>query len=165
MARDVIVFLDLEETLIDNWWVGRNLLLDKIEKVKRYIDHQAFGLKRNVKVGLMSWAVHDKKDRQIFVEELQPHIEKLLGMDFDNSYILTMDDWSLLVFQLTGLRTSREDLFEICKKEEILFMLIRKSTFFKNMSVMLIDDAVVGFDMTVVSNNADLRVINIDTLP
>lgn len=137
------VFLDLEETLIDNWY-DFNLLPDLCAKVDRYIHGKAFysdptTLPR-LHVGLMSWAVYDDRDKQMFMN-VKHHIEEKIGYKFDDNFVWSMDDWAKLVYMHRGLKLDRADMFELFSKREVLMALANHEVFF-NSFVTLIDDRV-----------------------
>lgn len=132
----MIVFLDLEETLIDNWENGW-LLLRKIKAIRDLC------APFDAKVGLMSWAVWDEKDKAKFNSELRPELEKALGMKFSDEFVWSMDDWAK---QLLVFHGKKDFLVRICLtffgKEEVLFMLSRCHPAFKGHTVILFDDTV-----------------------
>ncbi len=138
----MIVFLDLEETVIDDWHSGM-LLPGNIAVIRSL-------LQDNDRLGLMSWAVWGDTDKGIFTREFQPCLENInnLWKPFDPDLIWSMDDWANEVFKHTNLKVSRQDLFDVFKKQEVLFKLARHHPLFRNQVVALIDDA-VEHDMTI----------------
>ena len=130
-----LVLLDLEETLVNNW--------DEFFPLRSGFQRVTDFLKKlegPTKVGVMSWAVWDDRDKQKLEREL-PMLEKLLGRKFDPEWVLSMDDWAKLLFTETGFHVERSEMFDLCKKEDVLFRL-RKAPVFKDHKVFLIDDAV-----------------------
>lgn len=131
----MIVFLDLEETLIDNWENGW-LLPAKIAIIKEMLSEFS------PKIGLMSWAVWDDADKVKFNIRLRPELEEALEASFDDDFLWSMDDWAKQLLALHGKRISREDLFDCFGKHEVLFMVSRCHPLFKGEHVVLFDDAV-----------------------
>lgn len=154
----MIIFLDLEETLIDNWENGW-LLPGKIKTIR--------GLRApfDAKVGLMSWAVWDEKDKAKFNSELRPELEKALGMKFSDEFVWSMDDWAKQLFEFRGKKISREDLFDIFGKHEILFMVSRCHPAFKGHKVILFDDVVEdNLSWHSKMNDCEVLIYNIDEI-
>lgn len=154
----MIVFLDLEETLIDNWENGW-LLPTNIATIKKAIGPA------NPKLGLMSWAVWDDKDKAKFNSDLRPELEEALGMAFDDEFVWSMDDWAKQLLEFRGKKISREDLFDIFGKEEVLFMVARCHPKMRHQNVILIDD-VVEHNLALVAkaNNCLVTILNIDCM-
>ena len=154
----MIVFLDLEQTLIDNWENGW-LLPEKIKVIR------GLCAPFDAKVGLMSWAVWDENDKAKFNSELRPELEKALGMKFSDEFVWSMDDWAKQLFEFRGKKISREDLFDIFGKEEVLFMLSRCHPAFKGHTVILFDDVVENkLSCHSKMNDCEVLIYNIDEI-
>lgn len=132
-----LVFLDLEETLIDSWDEG-NTLLFNVEKVKSLLTNVGAS---TVTLGLMSWAVWDSKDKFTFNEKFRKPLEDALGFQFDTNFVWSMEDWQHEASKATGKFLTKEDLFDVCGKQELLF-LMRNCKKFTNKHVHLVDDKV-----------------------
>lgn len=148
-----MVFLDLEETVIDNWQDG-NLLLANIDCIEEFINgrDKTFGgvvapgaPLVNMRLGLMSWAVWDAKDKAEFNSRFRPHLEHLLKRKFDDEIVWSMADWSRELCKFSNKLISKDDMFDMFGKVEVLFSLARKHSEFKGNRVFLIDDAVEHF--------------------
>ena len=155
-TRKNYVFLDLEETCIDDWgtatplvqnlqkidWFvnGKEIIIPPLKKNQEPVVSPAAPMV-NLHLGLMSWAVWDRDDKQRFLEKMREPIEKAIKRQFDESLILSMEDWARLVFECSGLRVTREDMFDIYGKPDVLFMLMRKHPMFINSTTFLVDDA------------------------
>lgn len=135
LEHPVIIFLDLEETLIDNWENGW-LLPEKVNAIR------AMCAPFNAKVGLMSWAVWDESDKVKFNTNLRLELEEALGAKFSDDFVWSMDDWAKQLLEFQGKSVSRKDLFDIFGKHEVLFMVSRCHPAFKGHNVILFDDAV-----------------------
>lgn len=155
-ARTCFVFLDLEETVINNW-EDQQFLLSNIDKIEEKLNGRTLRfppLKAggetiespaapiiNLRLGLMSWAVWDEKDKQSFNKNIRPHLETMLRRRFDDSVVWSMDDWADQLLKYRHKKVDRADLFDLLNKPEVLFMLMNKHPEFKNSFVFLIDDA------------------------
>ncbi len=151
--RQCFVFLDLEETVIDDWST-RNFLVRNIDKIEAFLNGRDVVIKNgnkpivspatpllNMRLGLMSWAVWDSRDKAIFVNEIQPELEKMLGCKFDPSYIWSMDDWAKAILGNFNKKIDRDDMYDLYGKPEVLIALARTNPEFKNSTIFLIDDA------------------------
>jgi hypothetical protein len=137
-----ILLLDLEGTLIESWnepdWIPNG------DKVCKFLTGSWLGEPSGYKgrIGLMSWAVENEQDKQKFNKFLRPIIEEQFHeFKFDDELVLSMQDWAALVFEATKCKVSIDDLFDVCKKEDVLFKL-RKHPMFHHACVTLLDDAV-----------------------
>jgi hypothetical protein len=154
----VLLFLDLEETLIDSW--SNTLMLpSKLKLIQRMFAHLV------PTVGLMSWAVYHDADKVVFNDTLRADLEEALGMTFSDDLVWSMDDWAKQLFAYSGKKVSRDDLFDCFSKHEVLFMLSRVHPAFRNQEVFLVDDAVeheLSWHSKV--NNSTVKVLNVDEL-
>ena len=131
----MIVFLDLEETVIDEWgqW---NYLPRNIIAIARFLKNHP-----DCRLGLMSWAVWNDADKNKFSDMLLGDLTQMLDKQFDPSLVWSMDEWADELFKDTGLRVVRQDLYDCFGKPEVLFRLARKHPLFAGQEVVLIDDA------------------------
>lgn len=153
----MIIFLDLEQTLIDDWGT-KNTMPDNLVKIARFINyvHQT-GFVDEINVGIMSWALWsdiDKEEFNKFFPLLQHAISEHLdssvrsAVKFDDSLMMTMQDWSHRLLVHCNKNLSMTDMFDMVGKQETLFMLSRHDPTFSNETIVLIDDT-VEHDMTV----------------
>lgn len=133
-----ILFLDLEETVINEWCRHPVFLRNNINKIKDMF----FSRGENLALGIMSWAMWNDEDKAIFNAEIRPTLEDLLGMKFSDEFVWSMDDWARKLLIFNKKKISREDLFDIFGKEEVLFMLSKTCTDFTGKNIFLVDDAV-----------------------
>ena len=154
----MLVFLDLEETLIDEW-ANMMLMPQRCAAVHKLLKENA-----GCRVGLMSWAVWHDKDKATFINDLQPLLEEVLDVKFDPELIWSMDDWARELVHAKK-RIPRQDLFDCFGKHEVLFMLSRCHPTFKDQSVVLVDDvAEHGLEWRSVTNNCYARMVNVKQL-
>lgn len=160
MERQRIVLLDLEGTLIDEW-AFRNFLQHNMQKIKDSGIFDSEG--QTVRLGIMSWAVCDTSDAKIFKEDLLPTIEEFFGLKLDPKLPLTMDEYADDIFAGRKLKLSREDLYDMFRKEEVLLTLARTYADFKDSEVWLIDDALShGLTIHVPERNCTVALLDID---
>lgn len=148
----MILFLDLEETVITNW-SDAVLMNDNIKRIK---DEMNCYKTRNVNIrlGLMSWAVWDDKDKECF-NSFRSVLETELEHSFEDELIWSMNDWAEAMLVARGVHLTRQDMFEwmeVFGKVEVLFVLTRSHNTFTGQTVMLIDD-IVEHDLQWHSNN------------
>lgn len=151
----MIVLLDLEKTVIESW-DEPFILWNNVDKIKHLLEEV------QVKLGLMSWAVWDAKDKEIFNRTMRPGIEEALGLKFDDSLVWSMDDWAENVFKFHNKKVSRADLFDMFGKQEVLFVLSSCLPAFNGKNVLLLDDA-VEHDRSFIShkNNCSVTIKNV----
>ena len=176
--RNRIVLLDLEECLIDSWF-DQNTLHYNIEKIKEsgiLNPDPSMGV-NTVTVGIMSWAICGHEDVQVFNSKLRGPLEEALGVEFDKFLPLSMEEYASDMLHCRNLRLSTDDLYDVFRKEEVLFSLARRFGRFECKEIVLIDDAVDHNLMVTipysfepgkkkqVARMTTLRFINIDTAP
>lgn len=130
-----LVFLDLEATVLDDWHSAM-LLPHNLSKVSKLLATPYD------KVGLMSWAVWDKKDKHTFNTEMRERLELGMMHQFDDTFVWDMQDWSDEFFKHSGKKVSRSDMFELFGKQELLFAMSRCHPLFRDQNVFLVDDRV-----------------------
>jgi len=154
--KTTFVFLDLEETVIQDW-SSLEALTANILKIERYLNGYDIvipPLKKggeetispatpilNLRLGLMSWAVWNDIDKQRFKAKIQPWLEPLIKRQFDEDLIFSMTDWARLVREATGKQLSQDDMFDLFGKPEVLWTLMCKHKMFYHSTVWLVDDA------------------------
>ena len=149
-----IVLLDLEETVIDSW-EKRNALPENLDKIRRF-------LKSNDRLGLMSWAVWDTKDKNDFQQNLQLGIEQALEHSFEKELIFSMHDFSDVILKKKRKWVSRDDMFDLFGKEECLLQMLRLEQF-NDWDIYLIDDC-VDHNLTFSRNHQCIRFLNINKM-
>lgn len=136
-----LVFLDLEETLVDNWNDG-NLLEVGLHRTREFLKElKEVGAPPAV-VGLMSWAVWNSDDKVDFDKRFRPFLEAELRVKFDPQFFWSMDDWCTELLKHAKKKLDRADLFDMFGKEEVLMRLARCHPAFRDREVFLVDDRV-----------------------
>lgn len=158
MSHRVLVLLDLEETVIDDW-EQRNLLLGNIAKINDLL--RWMSIDSDLTIGLMSWAVWDDKDKSNVLEKLLPVLNEVLAEPMSPKFVLSMQDWGDLVLSHCKLKLTRDDMFDMFRKEEVLFSL-RTSSFLNQFNaVFLIDDAVTHQTTFGVDGKTQFGILNV----
>lgn len=100
-----IVFLDLEETIIDSWANG---ILVNAGRIKKWLDKNHLG-----GIHIWSFAIYDDKDQHEFeTSGMKTSIEHVLGREILSS--LSIVDMSKLVYQYEKLRyDNRSDFMQM----------------------------------------------------
>ncbi len=130
-----IVFLDLEETVIDDI-DSATILVNRCEQIRKVLNHI-----RPDKIGVFSWAIRDESERKAFLNSCtKSRIEDHIGHQFDHDLIWTLESVRDDIFKISGKQLFVDDIFDIFGKEECLNFLFRKHFFKKD--VVLIDDTV-----------------------
>lgn len=159
---ETIVFLDLEETVIDTWHEG-NFLEVGLSRTRKFLNR----LKKDgfdVKIGLMSWAVWNEEDKLKFNKVFREVLEAELDHKFDDKMVWSMDDWAGQIFKACGKKISRQDIFDLFGKEEILFRLCRDHHW-ANTRLFLVDDRVShGMSVVCHENNCHVFFLNINDM-
>ena len=157
MARPLIVLLDLEQTLIDDW------------STKNFLDVNAVKIRQSgfiasaAKVGLMSWAIHDWKDVNDARQHLIPALEEYFSFRIDPWLPLSMMQWADDVLCYRKLHLDHEDILDMFQKPEILLSVARFHPRFMGHDVVLIDDAFEhGMRFEVPSTDTVVRIVNIN---
>ena len=158
------VFLDLEETLLDTWQDG-NLLEVGLHRTRELLK-RVRSTDNRVRVGLMSWAVWDQKDKDDFNSRFRPFLEAELRTNFDDRLVWSMDNWAERVFKFGKKKLDRQDLFDMFQKEEVLFKLARcADPEFRNTAVFLVDDRVShGLIVRVPEHECSVQLLNVNQL-
>jgi len=139
------IFLDLEETVIDDWFSGV-LLEDNISKIKNQINK--FSLKfnkekassKNINLILFSAAITSKNDVLFFDENLRTILEQELDLSFNEVFLFSKENCFSLLKKINVFPDDTDillDVFKFNQKEEV-FNLISK----KNEINILFDDKV-----------------------
>lgn len=128
--QNKIVFVDLEETLVESW---TNLLLCKKSKVEAFVEEHG-----NV-VQLFSFAVWDDNDIKIFNDQIKPVCEAGHGLVFEK--VWCCKDFLYAVKKYTGVHFELHEILSVWGKartfEDFVLNLGLRDTEF-----VLLDDVV-----------------------
>ena len=139
------IFLDLEETVIDDWY-SCNFLDHKIDTINDKIKSLSIDFlseiaqDRNINLILFSAAVCNENDLNIFNKQIKPILEKKLEFKFSSEFLFSDENWIKLANK-NGIKVlqddNMQDIFNLNIKEQI-FELIA----IKNEVNILFDDTV-----------------------
>jgi len=141
------IFLDLEETVIDDWY-SCIFLDEKIQKIKSHIqkisrkllNKEAFD--SDINLILFSAAVCDKRDLEIFNSSIKPILEEKLGLSFNSEFLFDEENWRNIAKdkQINVLpEDTIHDIFHNNIKEEIF-----NAIAIQNQINILFDDTVTN---------------------
>ena len=154
-----LVLLDVEQTLTEDW-ISRSaapaLLMDNIELVRAEL-----GTNADLEMGLMSWAIQDEGDMDAFQRLLRPALEEVLRHSFTDRWCLSMDQWANELLVSSGKLLSREDIFDIFGKPELLFKLATIHPELQGRDVTLLDDSFQNMVLSLPERGTTVRVIRI----
>lgn len=142
MKQKPLILLDLEQTVIGDWWEDRFVHFPSCEKIKTIISERKI---EDFSLGLFSWAVWNDEDKKIFKDELQEPLEKFFNKPFEMAW--SLKDWSEQILKNVGKRTSQDDFFDLLGKHEVL-MLARKMPILQRNILFFDDIAHHGLKMT-----------------
>lgn len=144
-----VLFLDLEETVIDHW-NSRTLLMKELHFIKQAIEFRNANHEQPfVELGLFSYAVDNDKDLAVFEEELRKPIEDILGLKFNPKYLLTIETIKKLYTNATGLVfIEYTDFRDFCGDKAFTFFRIAPVVLEDSVkAAFLIDDLVGEMDL------------------
>lgn len=156
-TKKPLILLDLEQTVIPSWndrWIDPLA----ITKILATVANQRI---KDFSLGLMSWAVWDDADIQVFREELQKPLEDALGAPFE--LVWGMPQWAEEVFLTTRRKVSIHDLFDMMGKHEVL-MACRSSPKLQRTVLFFDDTAHHGLRLSDANTGLDIQFINIDRI-
>jgi hypothetical protein len=134
-GRLMVVFIDLESTVIDTWDNG-NLYHKGIRQIKEHLSD--YDIKE---VFVFSYAIYDDIDKKEFVNEFKPRLENVLNVKVNAPW--SIEDFRKIAAHKLKCRMTQEDFFDFMKKD-IMFPIfvehIHKS--FDDVDYVLFDDMV-----------------------
>lgn len=140
---NTIILFDLEETLIDDWSL-RNLLHEDNIHLQPWINQQG-----TFRTGLLSFAVWDDNDVEVFNKELRGCLEHTFNITFDDQLIFTKN------ILLEHIRVwdkkpflSACDFDDFFNKRQMIEMVWLHMFQQPNTHLMLLDDTVPDVHMT-----------------
>lgn len=152
----MIILLDLEQTLIEEWARHPVLLLDRIAIIRRHLNEHP-----KARMGLMSWAVYRKNDLDVFHAHLKPILETELGKAFDLRWALSLEEWGRELTRATSKILPMDELFDLFGKDEVFLSLARRHPEWADQEVVLWDDAFADMELWVPGRNTRASIRNI----
>jgi len=153
---NLTIFLDLEETLIDDWFAG-NWLPEQADAILDCINSRILELHPGaMSLGLMSWAVEHVDDKLAFIRRFSDAIENHFDLKFRSEFILSVQDWRRIINRTSIINFSNEDFNDFATKENVVFWLRHANeNLFPIGHIILVDDTISHGDKIV----TDSRVI------
>lgn len=154
----MLVLADLEETLIKDW-SEPVVLPARVEIIKNHLLHNP-----QAELGLMSWAVWDSRDLDVFNRTLRTEIEERLEHRFCERWMLSMDGWAQEMMVHGRKRLDRDEMFDLFGKEDVFLIMARRHPEWAGREVFLFDDAVPHSTFSLPSINTIAHMVNIREL-
>ncbi len=168
LTGNSVLFLDLEETVIDNWG-HRQLLHSNLDFISNCIKvRNRMSKKQIVELGLFSFAIDDETDLRIFREELMEPIEQAIGLNicFHEPWCLTKEQMAKMFFEITHVKINHKlpEFNDFLGDKGMAFMRLMPELMRKDKSVdsvFLLDDTVDDFDIKFKNHGPRIHVRNI----
>lgn len=155
-----IVFLDLEDTVIDEFWKGAGACLMNIDRVRAFLARE-----KPDGVQLFSFALAGDDTVEQFRLGLEARLSEALGVVFDPAAPFT----TATLFRLCRRHgTVFEDEHEcmLFHGKELGFQrFIEMSSEFDDTEVVLVDDSVDLKEIRLPRRNLTIRMVNVNDLP
>lgn len=150
MNRNLTIFLDLEETLIDDWRHG-NWLSNQTDAILSLIQTRMIEINPfETSLGLMSWAVENFDDKLSFMRRFSHTIENHFDLKFQSHNVLSVSDWRIMINRISGINFSNDDFNDFATKENVLFWLRNAhESILPEGFIILVDDTVSHLDKIV----------------
>lgn len=140
----MIILLDLEQTLIEEWGRHPKFLPAQIACIRSHLQAHP-----QAELGLMSWAVWKQRDLDEFDVHLRPRLEEALGRCFGERWTLSLEGWAWELTRATGKILPMDELFDIFGKDEVFLSLARRHPEWEGQDVVLWDDAFGDMELRV----------------
>lgn len=151
----MIVLADLEETLIQDW-SNPVMVPDRLDIVRQHLMKHP-----TAQLGLMSWAVWDDRDMDVFNRKLRPMLEEALNHVFCSRWTLSMDGWAQEMLHHGRKKLDRDEMFDLFGKEDVFLTMARRHPEWVDQTVFLFDDAVPHSTFCIPSLNTHAHMINV----
>ena len=148
MQKAIRLFLDLEDTVVDNW-DDFMFIPSKCEKIRNYIKDNNIA-----EVIIFSFAIDDEKDEEIFKRQHREDLERVLGVKV--GLVVTSND----VKRITGHKLLHELKYFGKQISFLHYIDIIKDD---NTDYVLIDDMVENLTVAYCDSNNIITLINIDS--
>ena len=146
-----ILFLDLENTLIDAW--ENRSICSNWRIIKNWIHSTKWDM-----IHVFSYAIWNNTDQLTFNNELRPWLEETFDIKF-NPVILTVDMMRIICAHHLKIVMNKDDFFSFMKKE-IAFRIICEDKF-KGYECILLDDMVKDSILTLNDPHTVIQTFNV----
>lgn len=155
-----IVFLDLEDTVIDEFWRAGSARLMNIERVRAFL-----AVERPDAVRLFSFAMADERTVEQFCREFEARLSAALGVTFDLTDTFTTDQLFRLCRRHGTIFEDENECMLFHGKEIGFQRFIEMSEQFDDTEVVLVDDSVDLKEIRLPRRNLTIRMLNVNDLP
>lgn len=149
---DTLLFLDLEETVIESW---QNPLLCNISKVKKFLAD--FDTKD---VRIFSFAVWNENDRREFDFSIKGLLER--AFDVNIVWCPTLEEITKEVASFTGCRWELHEISSVWGKHRTFIDFCTSQ--FSDIECVLLDDVVPNLELFNKDKNLKIRLVNVTQL-
>ena len=151
MDKQLQIWLDLEETIIDNWNDG--YFLSKVTKIKNWLN-----TKQIVDINIWSYAIWDEDDKLYFQKFYKIPIEDCLGYKIIE--YPSVKDVQNFVYDYEKIRYESRTEFMTFNGKFLSFM--KYGMTLKDKHIVLIDDAVPLSKLEFPKINVTIETLNVD---
>lgn len=165
MDTQLTFFLDLEETVIDEWRT-HNFLEERATAIKNAMDdiigirEEIIGESLTVQVGIMSWAIETMRDIVTFNETMREGLESFFDMTFNDRLIWTVSDWHSAINCNSPFQLTNDDFADFGGKENTLFWLRNAPESDLPLGSIWVFDDVVSHMDKIISKNRTITLVN-----
>ena len=154
---DQVIFLDLEDTIIDEWSTAQIINAPKIRKFLR-------GQQHTDPIGIFSFAIYDDVDRMFFYSNMKQMIEDILGTYISHRMIPTMEEVIKVASYEKRIAPpmSERDFYDFYDKRSAFEVYCSSTSSFLDKKCILVDDAVVNSRL--ILDDREIVTLNVDEL-
>lgn len=148
-----ILFLDLENTVIDTWY-DQNIVSDKV-KIKEWIERHFFD-----EVVVFSFAIWNDDDKIEFKIHIKNRLESVFEIKF-NEEVFSIEDIQRFTQNQMKCLVDRDDIFAFGKHQGFINTVMQR---FKGNICVLLDDMVSNTRFTDFDSNTVMVTKNVKTI-
>lgn len=155
-----IVFLDLEDTVIDEFWRAERAQLMNIDRVRAFVQRE-----QPDAVQLFSFAIADESTVEQFRQAFELRLSAALGVRFDLATPFTTGALFRLCRRHGTVFEDEHECMLFHGKEMGFQRFIEMSSEFHDTEVVLVDDSVDLKTIQLPRRNLTIRMVNVNDLP
>lgn len=148
-----VLFLDLEDTVIDNWTSGNAVNTVRVRNIIKAV--------RPTEVRLFSYAVYNKSDVDTFNTIYRKWLEDLLGIKFEDE-VFCVDDLFQMCKRDGVFYESIHDCMSLLGKAHGFQRFIEMSPEYKDCVITLVDDVVTNKTFLYHDRNMTINYIDVN---
>lgn len=151
--QEQIIFLDLEDTIISNWYDGR-LLGNNIKRIRNTINDRFPNFKF---LNIWSFAIYNQKDIEEFDIRLRNEVEVAMRHQID--FVICVDRMMELVKEYENIQYDlRQEFMQLNGK---FYSFIKYCQLYTDLHLILFDDLVPNMIMHIPDKNLTIETIRI----